>query len=167
MSIHARVSKEIMEGREAMRLTQTKAAKKCGISARQYLDLENGRSLPSLPTALHLSVAFGISWDALAQELFGEANLTYTVFEQQLVSENGEAYCGYGLACTVNGSVLSQIPDISCDKAFVAFLARSFTMYQLAPVHFLWAVQDIVARSSAVVIAGILQPQNETLHAAI
>ena len=145
MSIHTRVSKELLEGRSAKRLTQKRTANQCGISPRAYLDLENGRALPSLPTALRLSVALGISWDALAQELFGEKRRRYQVFEEQLVSPDGETYCGYGLLCTEKDTPVGRIPDVSCDRTFADVLAQQFTVHQVAPAQFAEAVQDALA----------------------
>ncbi|WP_208076111.1 helix-turn-helix transcriptional regulator [Bittarella massiliensis (ex Durand et al. 2017)] len=54
--------------REARGLTQEKMAELCGISPRNYHNLENGHTNPSLATALQIPSQLGFSLDVLREE---------------------------------------------------------------------------------------------------
>lgn len=69
MSLNSKFSGHLYQYRSKNRLTQQQMADICGISTRQYQELEIGRSLPSLPTAIHIANALDISLDSLKDEL--------------------------------------------------------------------------------------------------
>ena len=53
------------EARIALKLTQEDAAERIGISAEFYARIERGNALPSVPTLVRISMALGVSPDAL------------------------------------------------------------------------------------------------------
>lgn len=69
MSLNSKFSSDLYQYRSRNRLTQQQMADICGISTRQYQELEIGRSLPSLPTAVYIANALDMSLDSLKDEL--------------------------------------------------------------------------------------------------
>lgn len=69
MSIHERFAALLFEYRSKNDLTQRDVADLCGISLRHYQELEIGRSVPQLPTAIRIATALNLSLDSLKDEV--------------------------------------------------------------------------------------------------
>ena len=73
MSLHKKFSSILFHYRTEHLFTQRYMAELCGVSLRHYQDLELGRSIPSLPTAVHISTVLDFSLDILKSEVSEDA----------------------------------------------------------------------------------------------
>ena len=69
MSIKMAFPMILHQRRTRLGCTQELVAEHCELSTRQYQALEMGHALPSLPTAIRLSVVLDFSLDALKGEV--------------------------------------------------------------------------------------------------
>ena len=70
----------------------------------------------------------------------------YCAFSKNYILEDGEAYRGYGIVCTLGegerARQIACVEDISCDGDAVAALAARCTAGNLSPMHLLDVVED-------------------------
>ena len=68
----------------------------------------------------------------------------YKLVRQIFCRKNIGIYISYGIECHQNGILITAVPDISTDKAFVFRLADLLTAEQCEPVHLLDVVEDFM-----------------------
>ena len=59
----------ILEKRKEGKMKQKTVASMCGISTRQYIDLEKGKRLPSMTTLVNLVIIFDLDLNRLVDSL--------------------------------------------------------------------------------------------------
>lgn len=59
----------LVDARQKQRITQAKAAERCGVSTRQYQKFEGGKALPRLDRAIHIAVVMEFSLDELVRQV--------------------------------------------------------------------------------------------------
>lgn len=65
MSIQREFSRQLLDFRTSHRLTQRQMSELCNISLRHYQNLEIGRSVPNLTTAVSIASVLNLSLDSL------------------------------------------------------------------------------------------------------
>jgi putative transcriptional regulator len=63
--IHERVGNNIKELRTNLGLTQAQLAESVGVARVSILAIENGRFIPTIETALHISKALGVPLECI------------------------------------------------------------------------------------------------------
>ena len=53
-------------------------------------------------------------------------------------------YISYGIECHRKGILITKVPDISTDKAFVRHLAELLTAEQCEPLHLFDVIEDFM-----------------------
>ena len=69
----------------------------------------------------------------------------YRVFEEFLFDPEIGHYRAYGIELTAQGGETARIADISVSREQVERMAAAYNRHQLFPVHFLDAVEDMLA----------------------
>lgn len=80
-----------------------------------------------------------------SEEVFPCLGLNYVTFKEDLCSEDGISYCGYGIAVDKNGIELMRISDISTDQITIERLAASLNQLQVSDCHFADVVLDFIS----------------------
>ena len=72
------------------------------------------------------------------------AKIKYLIMQTEINVEDDESMQTYGIACVKDDIVVEYIEDISPDKKSVVKAAEKFTKNHLDPVHFEYAVEDLL-----------------------
>lgn len=68
----------------------------------------------------------------------------YKLVRQIFFRKNIGIYISYGIECHRKGILITAVPDISTDKAFVHRLAELLTAEQCEPLHLSDVIEDFM-----------------------
>ena len=69
--------------------------------------------------------------------------ITYELTEEKFTLD-GEPYTGYGVAGFLDGQKVSEVRNISCNRAYIEDLVRLCRAYQVALVHLRDVAEDYI-----------------------